>query len=146
MISKQQVTSFHHHRSPSSTPSAASRQAWDSQPDDSPIKNHVDKITFCPIIPFLFLFVRSAKMIDLFCLCEYVDQLLCVFAVLLSKESVRGAGVAFATSSTDSEGKHLYWLRTLKRLLHKKIIRQLSEILAKKTCECNLLQRQGSHS
>ena len=48
MISKQQVTSFHRHRSPSSTPSAASRQAWDSQPDDSPIKNHIDKITFCP--------------------------------------------------------------------------------------------------
>ena len=47
-------------------------------------------------------------MIDLFCLCEYVDQLLCVFAVLLSEESVRGASVAFATSSTNSDGKHLY--------------------------------------
>ena len=111
IISKQQVTSFHRHRSPSSTPSAASQQAWDSQPDDSSMKNHVDKIAFCLIFPFLFLFVRSAKLIDLFCLCEYVDQLLCVFAVLLSKEGVGGASVAFATSSTDSDGKQIYWLK-----------------------------------
>ena len=47
-------------------------------------------------------------MIDLFCLCEDVDQLLCVFAVLLSEESVGGAGVAFATSSADSDGKRLH--------------------------------------
>ena len=47
-------------------------------------------------------------MIDLFCLCEYVDQLLCVFAVLLSEEGVGGASVAFTTSSTDSDGKQIY--------------------------------------